>query len=50
MGKLAQRNEQNYYAHKKIFEAILNRDPDEAEKALREHLTTGWKDIEETFK
>lgn len=50
MGILAQRNELNYYAHKKIFEAILDRDPDEAEKALREHLTTGWKDIEKTFK
>ncbi|NQY23922.1 MAG: FCD domain-containing protein [Campylobacteraceae bacterium] len=45
-----QRNEVNYYAHKKIFEAILNRDPDEAEKALREHLTNGWKELEETFK
>ncbi|KAB7886849.1 FCD domain-containing protein [Poseidonibacter ostreae] len=50
MGRLSKRNELNYYAHKKIFEAILNRDPDEAEKALREHLNTGWKDIEKTFK
>lgn len=44
------KNEANYHAHKKIFEAILNRDPDEAEQALREHLTNGWKEIEETFK
>ncbi len=45
-----QKNERNYNAHKKIFEAILNRDPDEAEKALRGHLTNGWKELEETFK
>jgi len=44
------KNEVNYNAHKRIFEAILNRDPDEAEKALREHLTNGWKELEETFK
>ena len=43
------RNELNYEAHKKIFEAILSRDPDEAERALRDHLSHGWKDIEKTF-
>ena len=45
----SQRNELNYEAHKKIFEAILSRDPDEAERALRDHLFHGWKDIEKTF-
>ena len=44
-----QRNELNYNYHKKIFEAILNRDPDEAEKALRAHLVDAWIDIEKTF-
>ena len=45
----SRRNELNYNHHKDIFEAILNRDPDEAEKALRKHLVNGWKDIEKTF-
>jgi DNA-binding FadR family transcriptional regulator len=45
----SQRNELNYNHHKRIFEAILSRDPDEAEKTLREHLAHGWKDIENTF-
>lgn len=49
MAILPKRNEMNYNYHKKMFEAILNRDPDEAEKALRDHLTDGWKDIEKTF-
>lgn len=50
MDGLIQKNESNYLAHKEMFEAILNRDPDEAEKVLRSHLNTGWKDIELTFK
>lgn len=45
----SRRNELNYNHHKNIFEAILNRDPDEAENALRKHLVNGWKDIEKTF-
>lgn len=49
MATISKRNEMNYYHHKDIFEAILNRDPDEAEKALRLHLNKGWKDIEKTF-
>jgi len=50
MDGLIQKNESNYNAHKEMFEAILNRDPDEAEKVLRDHLNTGWMDIEKTFK
>lgn len=50
MEGLVERNEKNYRYHEKIFEAILNRDPDEAEKALREHLENAWTDIEKTFR
>lgn len=31
-----------YKAHARIFAAVKDRDPDEAEKAMRDHLASGW--------
>ena len=39
------RNERNYLAHKSIYDAILERDPDAAEKALQIHLARAWEDV-----
>ncbi|NIP76230.1 MAG: GntR family transcriptional regulator, partial [Xanthomonadales bacterium] len=36
-------------AHKEIFEAILMRDQDAAEAALRAHLADAWNQVRETF-
>lgn len=44
-----ERNETNYLAHKAIFDAILERDPAEAEKALVNHLTAAWEFVRVTF-
>jgi GntR family transcriptional regulator, sialic acid-inducible nan operon repressor len=35
-------DQRGYDAHRKIYEAVAKRDADAAEKAMREHLTTGW--------
>ena len=43
------RNRQNYLAHKSIFDAILLRDPDAAEEALRDHLRDAWSQVASTF-
>jgi DNA-binding GntR family transcriptional regulator len=39
----------NYNSHKAIYDAILLRDPDEAEASLREHLVNAWDQIRKTF-
>lgn len=39
----------NYQAHKKIFEAILERDPLRAEDALSEHLAVAWEVVKDTL-
>src|SRR4029079_14431527 len=31
-----------YEAHARIYAAVTARDPDQAEKAMREHLASGW--------
>ena len=49
MPRLPARNRRNHEAHKKIFEAILNRDPDAAEKFLRDHLEDAWTQVRRTF-
>jgi len=44
--------EQNliYYAgHKAIFDAVIDRDPDAAEKALHAHLAAAWESVRSTF-
>lgn len=49
MPRLPDRNRANFKAHQAIFEAILMRDPDAAEAALRSHLNTAWAQVCETF-
>lgn len=49
MPRLPERNEQNLAAHWAIFDAILMRDPDAAEAALRAHLSDAWDQVRQTF-
>ncbi len=49
MPRMADRNRNNFLAHKAIYEAILLRDPDAAEKALRTHLSHAWDQVQATF-
>ncbi|WP_323764397.1 FCD domain-containing protein [Marinovum sp.] len=49
MPRLPERNRQNYEAHARILEAILDRDPDRAEQALRDHLESAWNQVRDTF-
>ncbi|GLQ36201.1 GntR family transcriptional regulator [Amylibacter marinus] len=49
MPRLPSRNEANYQAHLAIFDAILMRDADLAEAALRDHLQNAWSQVRETF-
>ena len=44
-----ERNQTNFEAHSAIYEAILMRDQDLAEAALRRHLAEAWTQVEETF-
>jgi DNA-binding FadR family transcriptional regulator len=49
MPRLSERNRANFEAHERIFDAILMRDPDAAEAALRSHLEQAWDQVCETF-
>ncbi|MBG6203306.1 DNA-binding FadR family transcriptional regulator [Labrenzia sp. EL_13] len=49
MRRSIERNETVYFAHKEIYDAILERDPARAEAALIEHLRVAWGFVEETF-
>lgn len=49
MPRLPSRNETNYQSHLQIFEAVLRRDADTAEAALRQHLDAAWKQVSQTF-
>lgn len=49
MPRLPERNRANFEAHKAIVEAILDRDPDRAEQALRRHLEEAWAQVRITF-
>ncbi len=49
MPRLPDRNRSNFIAHKEIFDAILMRDPDRAEHALRNHLAAAWTQVEQSF-
>ena len=49
MPRLPDRNELNYLAHKAVFDAILRRDADKAEAAIREHLDAAWQQVNTTF-
>lgn len=49
MPRMPERNHINYEAHKAIFDAILRRDADKAEAALRTHLDFAWQQVSSTF-
>ena len=49
MPRLPDRNRRNYAAHEAILRAILDRNPDEAEAALRRHLDDAWTQVRQTF-
>ena len=49
MPRLPKRNMANHKAHTEIYEAILMRDPDEAEASLRRHLADAWDQVKKTF-
>ena len=49
MERSPERNGRNYIAHEEIFDAILERDPDRAEAALRRHLDAAWEFVSSTF-
>ena len=42
-----EKNQTNFEAHRKIYEAILMRDPDSAEERLCEHLTYAWNQVKD---
>lgn len=39
----------NYGGHEAIFTAIVDRDPEEAERAVERHLTMAWEQVRATF-
>jgi DNA-binding FadR family transcriptional regulator len=49
MPRHSDRNSINYASHKRIFDAILMRDPDAAETALRDHMADAWAQVRQTF-
>lgn len=49
MPRCEARNRDNFLAHKAIYEAILMRDPDQAEYALVKHLEASWDFVRSTF-
>ncbi|MFY0618986.1 FCD domain-containing protein [Shimia sp.] len=49
MPRLPDRNQANFEAHQAIFDAILARDADAAEAALRNHLNAAWDQVVKTF-
>ncbi len=49
MPRSPERNRANFVMHANIFDAILLRDPDAAEQALRVHLAAAWQQVRRTF-
>lgn len=50
MPRMPQRNQRNFEAHKRVYDAVLFRDADLAETALRDHLASAWEQVSTTFK
>lgn len=44
-----ERNALNFHAHEAILAAIMERDPDAAEEALKSHLDAAWEHVRTTF-
>jgi GntR family transcriptional regulator, sialic acid-inducible nan operon repressor len=49
MPRSPERNRVNYLSHREIFQAIIERDPDAAERALENHLSAAWEYVRGTF-
>ncbi|MSU88866.1 FCD domain-containing protein [Rhodobacteraceae bacterium 2CG4] len=49
MQRYPERNRVNYGSHKAIFDAIVERDPEAAERALTDHLRSAWEYVRVTF-
>ena len=49
MPRSPERNQMNFAAHRDIFQAILRRDANKAEAALRTHLDFAWDQVRNTF-
>lgn len=49
MPRLPERNRTNFRSHQAIYDAILMRDPDRAEAALRKHMDDAWVQVKATF-
>ncbi|WP_375449970.1 FCD domain-containing protein [uncultured Devosia sp.] len=49
MPRAPERNRVNYLSHRTICQAIVERDPDAAEQALRGHLGAAWEYVRGTF-
>jgi DNA-binding FadR family transcriptional regulator len=42
-------DQMNYAGHEAVFEAVIARDPDNAEEAMRRHLVAAWEFVRSTF-
>ncbi|MEZ0170995.1 FCD domain-containing protein [Microvirga sp. TS319] len=49
MKRQADVDQMNYGGHKAVFDAIVMRDPDNAEEAMRRHLVAAWEFVRSTF-
>ncbi len=49
MPRSPERNRVNYLSHSEVFSAIVERDADAAENALRNHLAAAWEYVRGTF-
>lgn len=49
MPPMVERNESNFAAHKAIFDAILLRDADRAEKEMRAHMAFSWSQVSQVL-
>ena len=49
MPRAPERNRINFLSHREIYTAIVERDPDMAERALNGHLAAAWEYVRGTF-
>ena len=49
MDRSSERNRTNWLSHREIYQAIAERDPEGAERALNGHLTAAWEYVRGTF-
>jgi len=49
MRRSADIDQMNHAGHRAIFDAIVMRDPDNAEEAMRRHLVAAWEFVRSTF-